>query len=45
MGALIAAGPSNTVVVDKQGMYYMAGKVCIALLLFHLVDVDLWFGV
>jgi len=23
----IAAGPSNSVVVDKQGMYWMAGKV------------------
>jgi hypothetical protein len=26
MGAIIAAGPSNSVVVDKQGMYWMAGK-------------------
>ncbi|TFY60833.1 hypothetical protein EVG20_g7279, partial [Dentipellis fragilis] len=26
MGAIVAAGPSNSVVVDKQGMYYMAGK-------------------
>ncbi|KII83393.1 hypothetical protein PLICRDRAFT_180473 [Plicaturopsis crispa FD-325 SS-3] len=26
MGRLITAGPSNTVVVDKQGMYWMAGK-------------------
>ncbi|KAG6887728.1 hypothetical protein C0992_010948 [Termitomyces sp. T32_za158] len=25
-GALIAAGPSNSVVVDKQGMFWMAGK-------------------
>ncbi|KAG6867701.1 hypothetical protein C0993_012151 [Termitomyces sp. T159_Od127] len=25
-GAIIAAGPSNSVVVDKQGMYWMAGK-------------------
>lgn len=27
MGAAIAAGPSNSVVIDKQGMYWMAGKV------------------
>lgn len=27
MGALAVAGPSNSVVVDKQGMYWMAGKV------------------
>jgi hypothetical protein len=27
MGAKVAAGPSNTAVVDKQGMYWMAGKV------------------
>lgn len=27
MGAKVAAGPSNTVVIDKQGMYWMAGKV------------------
>jgi len=26
MGARVAAGPSNTVVIDKQGMYWMAGK-------------------
>lgn len=26
MGAAIAAGPSNSVVIDKQGMYWMAGK-------------------
>ncbi|KAF8888101.1 RCC1/BLIP-II [Infundibulicybe gibba] len=26
MGAFVAAGPSNSVVIDKQGMYYMAGK-------------------
>jgi hypothetical protein len=26
MGAIVAAGPSNSVVVDKQGMYWMAGK-------------------
>ncbi|GLB41420.1 putative regulator of chromosome condensation (RCC1) repeat [Lyophyllum shimeji] len=26
MGARIAAGPTNSVVVDKQGMYWMAGK-------------------
>lgn len=24
----IAAGPTNSVVVDKQGMYWMTGKVC-----------------
>lgn len=28
MGSLIVAGPTNTVVVDKQRMYWMAGKVC-----------------
>ena len=27
MGSDIAAGPSNSVVIDKQGMYWMAGKV------------------
>ncbi|KAF7964752.1 hypothetical protein HWV62_3270 [Athelia sp. TMB] len=26
MGAFVTAGPSNTVVVDNQGMYWMAGK-------------------
>ncbi|KAM5532222.1 hypothetical protein V8D89_014122 [Ganoderma adspersum] len=26
MGAHVVAGPSNSVVVDKQGMYWMAGK-------------------
>lgn len=29
MGALVAAGPTNSVVVDKQRMYYMTGKVCL----------------
>lgn len=28
MGFQIVAGPSNTVVIDKQRMYWMAGKVC-----------------
>lgn len=32
MGAIVAAGPSNTVVVDKQGMYWMAGKACLHLI-------------
>lgn len=27
MGAQVIAGPSNSVVIDKQGMYWMAGKV------------------
>ena len=27
MGAHIIAGPSNSVVIDKQSMYWMAGKV------------------
>jgi hypothetical protein len=27
MGAAVFAGPSNTVVIDNQGMYWMAGKV------------------
>ncbi len=26
MGAYVVAGPSNSVVIDKQGMYWMAGK-------------------
>jgi len=26
MGATVTAGPSNTAVIDKQGMYWMAGK-------------------
>lgn len=26
-GVLVAAGPSNSVVVDKGGMYWMTGKV------------------
>ena len=28
MGAEVVAGPTNTVVIDKQRMYWMAGKVC-----------------
>ena len=28
MGAQVFAGPTNSVVIDKQGMYWMAGKVC-----------------
>ena len=27
MGRLVVAGPSNSVVIDRQGMYWMAGKV------------------
>lgn len=27
MGRIVVAGPSNSVVIDKQGMYWMAGKV------------------
>ena len=27
MGSKIVAGPSNSIVVDKQGMLWMAGKV------------------
>ena len=27
MGNQVVAGPSNSVVIDKQGMYWMAGKV------------------
>ena len=27
MGAYVIAGPSNSVVIDKQGIYWMAGKV------------------
>lgn len=27
MGSQIVAGPTNTVVIDKQRMYWMAGKV------------------
>lgn len=30
----IAAGPSSSVVIDKQGMYWMAGKVRMSNLLF-----------
>jgi len=26
MGYMVVAGPSNTVVIDKQRMYWMAGK-------------------
>ena len=38
MGAAIAAGPSNSVVIDKQGMYWMAGKVlALELFLWYLV--------
>jgi hypothetical protein len=29
MGAQVVAGPSNSVVIDKQGMYWMSGKVCL----------------
>ena len=28
MGLEIAAGPTNTVFIDRQKMYWMAGKVC-----------------
>ena len=28
MGLEITAGPTNTVVIDRQRMYWMAGKVC-----------------
>ena len=28
MGSQIVAGPTNTVVIDKQRLYWMAGKVC-----------------
>lgn len=34
-GAEITAGPSNTVVVDNQRMYWMAGKVCIVYLFYY----------
>ena len=27
MGSQIVAGPTNTVIIDKQRMYWMAGKV------------------
>jgi hypothetical protein len=27
LGVKVAAGPSNSVVIDRQGMYYVAGKV------------------
>jgi alpha-tubulin suppressor-like RCC1 family protein len=27
LAAKISAGPSNSVVIDRQGMYYVAGKV------------------
>jgi hypothetical protein len=33
MGAQVIAGPSNSVVIDKQGMYWMAGKVRLVSLL------------
>jgi len=36
MGAKVAAGPSNTAVIDKQGMYWMAGKVLIFALLYGI---------
>lgn len=26
MGSAVVCGPSNTVVIDRQGMYWMAGK-------------------
>lgn len=32
----VAAGPTNSVVVDKQGLYYMAGKVRLRPRSFHL---------
>ena len=32
MGSDIAAGPSNSVVIDKQGMYWMAGKASVVFL-------------
>ena len=27
LGSKVSAGPSNSVVIDRQGMYYVAGKV------------------
>lgn len=33
MGAFVTAGPSNTAVVDNQGMYWMAGKVRLAFMM------------
>ena len=36
MGLLVTAGPTNSVVVDKQGVYYMAGKVDISSL--HMIS-------
>jgi hypothetical protein len=38
MGAQVIAGPSNSVVIDKQGMYWMAGKVgLVSLLVFDCI--------
>ena len=36
MGSKVIAGPSNSVVIDRQGMYFMAGKVRHALQLLCL---------
>ena len=33
MGGQVIAGPSNSVVIDKNGMYWMAGKVQLVSLL------------
>jgi hypothetical protein len=41
MGAAIAAGPTNSVVIDKQGMYWMAGKVLIFGVFLSMVSVAL----
>lgn len=37
MGRAIAAGPTNSIVVDKQGMFWMAGKVSLIYLDFQLI--------
>jgi hypothetical protein len=41
MAQAIAAGPTNSIVVDKQGMFWMAGKVSLMDLDFRLFLISL----
>ena len=41
MGGQVIAGPSNSVVIDKNGMYWMAGKVQFVSLLMILCTAKL----
>ena len=40
----MSAGPTSSVVLDKQGMYYMAGKVGNLLLPFDIILIQIFSG-